>query len=196
MQAHNDKACTRNAALKARDLLYSDKKHHAALCQQMQRALLALPEWDHALNICLYCSIEGEVSTEILLKCALESHKNLLLPVCRKGGIMHFAPCASTDDLTLGKFRSIPEPKASVPPVSQELMDNGRTLVIVPGLTFDRTGYRIGYGGGYYDRFLARVPAANSAAMIFNTMLLDALPHDPWDIPVSIIITESEIIRT
>ncbi|EPE60492.1 5-formyltetrahydrofolate cyclo-ligase family protein [Exiguobacterium sp. S17] len=65
---------------------------------------------------------------------------------------------------------------------------------IVPGRVFDRSGYRIGWGGGYYDRFLATYRGA-TIALAYDVQVLDEIPIEPHDIPVELIVTEREMIR-
>ena len=68
-------------------------------------------------------------------------------------------------------------------------------LIIVPGVAFDKCGYRIGYGGGYYDRFLSNLDHVTKISLAFNMQLIDKIPTDHFDIPVNYIITEKEIIN-
>lgn len=75
--------------------------------------------------------------------------------------------------------------------VSKEEID----LVIVPGLLYNRAGYRVGFGGGYYDRFLKDY-RGYTISLAFSFQLIDHLPHEEYDIPVGKMITEKEIIRT
>lgn len=67
-------------------------------------------------------------------------------------------------------------------------------LVLVPGLAFDRSGWRLGYGGGYFDRFLMDFSGV-SAGVVFQTLLLDALPHGEYDIPMKWLVTEDTLIK-
>jgi 5-formyltetrahydrofolate cyclo-ligase len=69
-------------------------------------------------------------------------------------------------------------------------------VVITPGLAFDRRGHRLGYGGGYYDRYLARLhPAAARVGIAFSVQLVDELPVESVDQPVDVIVTDQEVIR-
>jgi 5-formyltetrahydrofolate cyclo-ligase len=66
-------------------------------------------------------------------------------------------------------------------------------LLVVPGLVFDRSGYRIGYGGGYYDRYLAHFKGA-AVSLAFNDQIGENLPHEEFDIPVEQVITETGLL--
>ena len=68
-------------------------------------------------------------------------------------------------------------------------------LLVVPGLAFDRQGYRLGRGGGYYDRFLARRVASTVVGLAFSWQIVPEVPRDPWDVPVGAIVTERGVIR-
>ena len=94
-----------------------------------------------------------------------------------------------TEDLVPG-FMDIPEPTASCEPVDPQEVD----LVLVPGVAFDRQGNRLGYGGGYYDRFLQQC-AAPRVALAFATQLVDHVPTEPHDLRVHAVVTDEEVIR-
>ena len=65
-------------------------------------------------------------------------------------------------------------------------------MVVVPGLAFDRRGHRIGWGGGYYDRFLAQVQAVK-IGLCYNALVLDCIPGEPHDVPVDMVVAETAI---
>ena len=67
--------------------------------------------------------------------------------------------------------------------------------MIVPALSFDRDGYRLGYGGGYYDRFLAAHPQIVAVGLCYDACLCPQLPHDHYDVPLSYVISERSVIR-
>jgi len=77
----------------------------------------------------------------------------------------------------------IPEPIADGP-----VGDDLEALVIVPGLVFDIRGYRIGYGGGYYDKFLSRERQHPTVALCYSFQLVDAIPTEEWDVPVDLVL--------
>lgn len=94
---------------------------------------------------------------------------------------------SSVADLTEQTY-GIPEPGAHCPEIPPEQID----LCIVPALACDRLGYRLGYGGGFYDRFLCQTHA-ETAALCASSRFLDRLPADRFDIPCRTIITENEV---
>ena len=76
-------------------------------------------------------------------------------------------------------------------PADPEIAPDQADVILVPGIAFSRGGYRIGYGGGYYDRLLAQAGQAPRLGVCYQALLLDALPHAPHDVPVSHLVTEA-----
>ena len=103
-------------------------------------------------------------------------------------GNMEFYYVSDLDKLEAGAY-GIREPKKDSIPVT-DLTD---ALILVPALAFDREGHRIGYGGGYYDRYLRRC-GARAIGVIYEELLADSLPHEPHDISVDAIVTEGRIL--
>ncbi len=106
-----------------------------------------------------------------------------------KDGRMEFYRIRSESDLTAG-YRGIPEPVCGCEKASKE-----RALVIVPGAVFDLQGYRIGYGGGYYDRFMAREPGHETLGLAYDFQVIPRLPVEEYDLPVGRILTTSGLVK-
>ena len=128
-----------------------------------------------------YLPFNQEVDLTILLQQALSDGKQIALPKCR-GKHMDFILISDLTRIQRSSFGS-PEPVDDVPLAADET-----ALVIVPGLVFDRKGYRIGYGGGYYDRFLSREPNHPTVSLCYDFQIVDRLHPDPHDIPVDIVL--------
>ena len=96
------------------------------------------------------------------------------------------------DGLTPARF-GIPEPDGSCPALANS--DFARALILVPALAFDENGYRLGYGGGYYDRFLARFGGV-TVGLVYRDLLFDNLPKGYYDRKVKLIISESGVLLT
>jgi 5-formyltetrahydrofolate cyclo-ligase len=107
---------------------------------------------------------------------------------------MDFFSCSDLGALQKSPF-GIPEPVPG--PFARLLLlsalNEPDTLVIVPALAFDRAGYRLGYGGGYYDRMLASA-SCPCVGLTFHGLLVDALPREAWDRPVSAVFTEEMLL--
>lgn len=124
-----------------------------------------------------------------ILKAALSLGKKLALPRCHKEtSTMTFHLISSLEDTELGSF-GLREPSADTPTVS----DFSHALCLVPALCFDRRGHRIGYGKGYYDRFLADYDGL-CLGIVYEELLVDVLPCEPTDKRISMIITERGIL--
>ena len=117
-----------------------------------------------------------------ILEQALRDGKRVALPKCY-GSEMRFI---YTDDLTkIGKSScGVPEPLADKPIAHDET-----ALVLMPGLAFDREGHRMGYGGGYYDRFLAAEPGHPTVALCFDFQIVEQIPTEEYDIPVDLVLS-------
>ena len=154
--------------------------------------LLGLELFQKARCVFMYVSVHSEVQTHAILQTALEQQKTVCVPLIDREKKEMLA-CAITDpgrDLHPGML-GIPEPdKRTCPLVAACDID----LVIVPGLEFTVQGHRIGYGGGFYDRFLSACSGI-SCALAFQEQIVKSLPFDPaHDTVVSCIITDQREI--
>ncbi len=119
----------------------------AAICRAVTESEL----YRNARTIFCYIGTAREIDTKAILTTALADGKRLALPLCVGKGIMEGREIRSLDDLVNGKF-DIPAPRDDCPVVAPEEFD----LVIVPCSTGNEKGQRLGYGGGFYDRYLSR----------------------------------------
>ena len=158
-----------------------------AKSRAIEKQVLALPEYLQADRLLLYLSAGSEVDTWGLLEKALCQGKAVFAPRCLDGeGRMAFYRVRSREELKKGRF-GIWEPDPSVCPPLEE---PGGALCLVPGLAFDRAGYRLGYGKGYYDRFLA-AHAVEAVGLCYGELLLPRLPRQPLDRRVGRRVTEA-----
>jgi 5-formyltetrahydrofolate cyclo-ligase len=159
---------------------------------EIHKLLFSHALWHRSKHIALYHSVEREVDTLAIMKRGWELGKRIYLPKCDPiEKQLIFYHIESTEQLEV-VYYGIPEP---VPALCQKLEAEELELVIVPGLAFDQRGYRIGYGGGYYDRFLNNISSqvkTISLAFSFQVFKKQELPNDSFDIPVDGIITEQE----
>lgn len=165
-----------------------DGKYTAMSDNGISANLCSLPEFAAAGTVFAYASVGREVATERIIARALELGKRVCLPRTMPGGAMDFA------DISAGLHEArfgIPEPDGALPPVEPEKDD----LIVVPALCCDRRGIRLGQGGGYYDRFLARYPAAVKACLCRERLLMENVPAEWNDIAVDYVITEASIIK-
>ncbi|MDK2817477.1 MAG: 5-formyltetrahydrofolate cyclo-ligase [Moorella sp. (in: firmicutes)] len=158
------------------------------------KKVLELPAWQQAGIIMSYVSFGSEVATPALIKAALAGGKRVAVPLCVRDGRRLIASevLAFPDDLQPGTWGILEPRPESLRPLEPELID----LVIVPGVAFDRGGNRLGYGAGYYDRFLATLrPGAMTIALAFTEQIVPDVYPEPHDRPVDMVITEAGIIE-
>lgn len=161
-----------------------DKNTMQKLDGAIYNNIVQLPQLKSAQNILCYISTEIEVGTRQLISALLDEGKNVFAPRC-KGKEMRFFRLNSLDDAKTGAF-GIPEPVGD-----DEIIDFSGTICIVPALMFDKKGYRLGYGGGYYDRFL-REYSGTSIGICYNDFI-GTVPREEHDLPVDILVTEDMI---
>jgi len=150
-----------------------------------------LPMLSACSSVMIFLSFGTEINTDYIIQWLWQQNKKVLVPRCKtKTREMDIFPIATFADLEPGYF-GIREPKRDVrPPVSKEVID----LVVVPAVAFDRRGYRVGYGGGYYDRFLAGMDVS-TIGLAFSCQIIPEAPVDAYDQPVQGIVTEQENIN-
>lgn len=128
-----------------------------------------------------YLPYNQEVRTVPMLRRALEEGKRVAVPKVY-GDNMKFIYLDDLSQVAKG-YAGIPEPVADGPVAQDET-----ALVLMPGLAFDRAGHRIGYGGGFYDKFLAREPHHPTVALCYDFQVMDRLETEEFDIPVDLVI--------
>lgn len=151
--------------------------------------LVELPTWREARLVLTYVSFGSEVDTHGLMQAAWSAGKQVAVPRCRRSHSLDFYVISSEDDLEPG-LRGLmePSPDCGRPLTPPQMVGS---LCIVPGLVFDADGYRIGYGGGYYDRFLAFYPGEKVALVRSRQLSGNPLPRDEHDVPVDWLVSES-----
>lgn len=145
--------------------------------EQLARLFLDTEEYRRAKSVYGYLSYNQEVRTLPILRQALRDGKRVAVPKCY-GEEMRFI---WLDDLSAvaKNAMGIPEPMADGPVAQDET-----ALVLMPGVAFDRAGNRIGYGGGYYDKFLAREGNHPTLALCYAFQMVEHLEAEEFDIPV------------
>lgn len=165
------------------------------LSHSISNRLLLNKQFLNAENIFIYISAGSEVQVWGILDYCFKSGKNLFAPRChedKKRNDMSFYKISSLEDLSTGSY-GISEPKAYCKEMCEA--DTLSCICIVPGLSFDEKGTRLGYGKGYYDKFLKANSKIYSIGLCYEEMLETELPKDAHDMAVDEIITESRSIR-
>ena len=149
--------------------------------QRLTELFLATDAYRQAKTIYGYLPYNQEVRTEALLEQALRDGKRVAVPKCY-GDEMRFIYLDDLSKVEKG-YCGIPEPVDDEP-----LGDDPTALVLMPGLAFDEEGHRIGYGGGFYDKFLMQEPEHPTLALCYDFQMLPELHTEEFDIPVDRVI--------
>ncbi len=161
----------------------------SALSSRIQSRFMATPQFASSARLALYSSFSNEVLTDTLLMGALDGGKEVYYPKVLAGGL-EFLRVLDLDDLTPGT-NEILEPPKGLDRVGLESLD----FVIVPGIAFDTSGARIGYGKGHYDRILKGFNRP-IVAFAYELQITDgAIPTEAHDVRVTAIVTEKRIIE-
>lgn len=161
------------------------KEDKLALDRAICDKICSLASFRFADTVLLYSPIGSEIDLTPVALRALELGKKIAFPICdTERRVMTFKYVSTLDDLKTGSY-SIPEPDKDAPAFAGEQ----NALCIVPALAFDKEGYRLGYGGGYYDKFL-KIFKGVSLGVAYDSLIADRLPRGVYDMPVSIILTE------
>lgn len=151
--------------------------------------IVALPELAKARVVLGFASYGTELPADPVMSWVLSSGRRLLVPYV-DGTALRAAEIASLEDMAPG-YRGIREP------VERTAIDPAEAgAVLVPGVAFDEAGHRLGYGGGFYDAFLAELdPAIPRIGLCFDLQVVDAVPTGENDRSVGVIVTERRVIR-
>ena len=154
--------------------------------------LMSLDYFRDASTVLCYVSLKEEAATDAIINSALELGKTVAVPYCiNKFGEMDFYIINSLSDLKTGTF-NVREPDINK---NKRLEDFEKSIIIVPGVAFSHSGQRLGYGGGYYDRFLSAYEYTK-VGLCYDVQLCDAFVSEAYDKPVDIIVTETQVIYT
>lgn len=172
-------------------LMQLTKEEHEELSTRIAENLFALEEWKNADTIGITISIPPEVPTVRIIEQAWSEGKVVAVPKCDpEKKTMEFKKISSFNQLE-SVYYGLLEPVAETAKASKEELD----ALIVPGLAFTKEGYRLGFGGGYYDRFLSHY-RGDTLALTYELQLMDELPIEVHDLAVGKLITPSKVIRT
>ena len=181
-----DKDKIRDSIFKKRNEL--EKKEVIEKGNIVKEKLSSLEEYKKAKTVMFFLSFGKEVYTYDMVKEALgDKNKKVIVPKIKEFEII---PCSIKEFLELapGAYRIL-EP-VEVKEANREEID----IVLVPGIAFDQKGYRIGFGKGYYDRFLKGLKALK-IGLCMDFQVVNEISHREWDVPMDVIITEKEVIK-
>lgn len=163
-----------------------------ALDSNILTRLTRLNQYKNARQVLAYVSVHDEVDTRALIEKAIRDGKRVAVPRCVPNTRqMEFYYINSIDELEPGMF-GVPEPN---PEKSELMIDFSDSVCIVPGICFDKKGYRLGYGKGYYDRFLCNYNGT-TIGLCYSICTKYNLIHGKFDRRSDIVITEKYVNRT
>ncbi len=148
-----------------------------AASRRLTQMFLETPQYQNAKTIYGYLPYNQEVRTWELLQRALDDGKQVAVPKVY-GDEMRFIYLKDLQQVEKG-YSGIPEPIRDEP-----VADDPTALVLMPGLAFDPAGHRIGYGGGFYDKFLSAEPSHPTIALCYGFQVFPSLETEEFDIPV------------
>ena len=184
------KQSLRRSALAARDAIVAEERarRSAAICDRARE----LPELAAAQTVMIFATFRTEIDTGPLIDWALAQGKVVALPrITGPRKMLAFRVDDVNADLEPGTW-DIPEPTQACELVDPRDID----AVVVPGAAFDCDGHRCGYGGGFYDNYLPQTrEGVPRVALAFEAQIVDQLPCEAHDLPVTVIVTEDRVIR-
>ena len=182
----------RIVASKRREYLTCAPHRLSQMSSRIVSRILELDLYRSAEVVFAYMDLPGEVQTRALIERCLSDGKKTALPRV-EGKRMHFYGIDSFDHVHTSRSKyHIPEPDPELCPCMDS--EASHALILMPGVAFDRSLNRIGYGGGYYDRYLQLHPAHTVIAAAFHFQVFDSLPHEDTDIRPQLLVTDRETI--
>lgn len=169
------------------------KDNVVCMSEAIKKSLFDLNIYKNSSTIMSYVNFSSEVITEGIIKESIIQGKKIGIPISIPETRQLLVSQLKDFDkeLELSHYNILAPKEEYIREIEPKEID----LVLVPGVAFDRDGYRIGYGGGYYDRFLCKLnPKAVTIALAFSIQLIDKVPKGKYDLPMDYILTEKELI--
>ena len=155
--------------------------------KEITEKIIRHPRFLEETDIYCYVNYNGEVGTELLMEEAWKLGKHVWLPKV-EGSEMEFYLVESRQELEPGAY-------GILEPAGEQKADGKEGLMIMPGVAFDTNRNRVGYGGGYYDRYLESHPQLHTLALAFDMQVLFEVPSEKQDIKPQLLVTETNIYQ-
>lgn len=185
-----NKRAVRKSILAKRESLDNNLKNR--MDKVIQEKFLNSDYYNSAKKIFIYISYGSEINTIEIISRAISDGKKIYVPrTIFKEKLMDAVQITSFDNLIKSRY-GILEPRKEEPAVDPNDID----LIVVPGVTFDKYGGRMGYGAGYYDRYFKRLTKVSitKLALAYDFQILNHVPMEEHDVPVDVIYTEEQNI--
>lgn len=180
-QALREEYKSKREAVTGSDRIFAEEK--------ILRSIAGLDSFKSCDTLFTYISAGSEADTRRIIALAFHEGKSVAVPVCFGGGEMRFYYINSLAEVSPKRY-GIPEPE---PDEKKLALPDEKSLFVVPGVAFDCEGFRLGMGGGYYDRYLAGHQCL-TAGICFECCVCDKLPNESFDKNVFYLITDERII--
>ncbi len=184
-----EKILIREEILKRRETLNSNLRESlsSSICSMIIKSFFYL----ESKSLMLYSSIRGEVDLGILYNDALKRHKSVYVPTVSLRSLKINPVQCFVDTIWEKGPYGILEPMYKPNRLRSKKLD----LIFIPGVAFDRNSNRLGFGKGFYDKFLKNMPNTTlKIGVAFDFQIVDTIKSDPWDIKMDIIVTEKGFI--
>ncbi|QDU25362.1 putative 5-formyltetrahydrofolate cyclo-ligase [Anatilimnocola aggregata] len=159
--------------------------------------LMAIPLWAAAQVVSIYVSFRDEVETQLLIEAARASGKQVAIPLCLPDKTLAMISLLPGDELVPGSFGILEPARAAGTNERRVTASQALDIIVIPGLAFDRSCQRMGYGMGHYDRYLPLLRGdCVKVGLAYDAQMVDQLPTEPHDSPMDVVVTESELIRS
>jgi len=166
------------------------KRRDGAIC----RAALSLASYRYAKYVLMYAPTDEEIDVMPIALDALSKGKGVAFPKCRpETHTMDYHFVTSPDELSAG-YMGLSEPSEDAPLFDPALLSR-ETLCLVPGLVYDTRGYRLGYGKGFYDRYLSSF-GGNAVGIVYSDFIVPEVPKGRFDVTIKILLTEKGVVVT
>ena len=190
MKIATERKRVRTETLRRREVLTSEER--ARLSQRIVNSALCWIQREGFDSVMLYLSMRSEVETTDLLEGLLNSGKQICAPVINTEQVKLTPRRIQNPNTELIRHRyGMLEPNDACPIFPTEHLQ----LIVVPGIAFDQKGYRLGYGKGFYDRFLTKCPHAIRIGLAYQIQVVEDTFPQAWDVPVQHIFTETGRIK-
>ncbi len=186
------KADARNMFIRKREKMSDEEVR--TLGDKINSTVMRLPQYKNAKTIMLYLNFNNEICSKELIEDSFSKGRRVVIPYCKKEGL-EILPTELRDveiELERTKFGYLETKEEHLKLVDIEEID----LIIVPGLAFDKSCHRLGFGAGYYDRFLSKLGGkTETIGVAYDFQILDIIPElELTDIPLDYVVTEKRII--
>ena len=187
------KACIRKRILIARNHLSIMERQEAD--RKITERILNLAAYRKADIVLGFAGYGSETDTVPLLETAIEDGKKVYCPVSRENGTMEFYRFRSRKDLTEG-YKKIPEPSVEEERFDKKIQKKeNRIFMLMPGVAFDEKRHRVGYGKGFYDRYLEVFRPECVAAVCFECQIVEEIPMEEFDVLPDLVVTDKRVIH-